>query len=58
MSIRNHANDIRKRVKGVFALDDSGYCYQVDYWDGDFQQFRIGMVNAEIVYISPINTII
>ena len=55
MSVRQHANGIKKRVKGVTALDETGYIYHVDYWDGAFQEFRISMQDSSIVYISPLN---
>ena len=55
MSIRNHANKLDKRVRSVDMLDETGLIYQVNYWDGDWQCFRLGMNTLEIVYMTDIN---
>ena len=55
MSIRNYANDIKKRVKSVESLDETGIIYRVNYWGGDFQEFRLSMENSTIVYLTELN---
>lgn len=55
MSIRTHANKIGERVQSLSMLDPTGLVYQVDYWSGHFQQFRLSMNDHEIVYITNIN---
>lgn len=55
MSVRAHANNIGKRVKGVEALDETGLIYHVSYWDGFFQQFRISTQDSSIVYMTQFN---
>lgn len=58
MAIRSIANKEDKRVKGVVMLDDTGLIYEVTYHGGDFQQFKIGNFNSEIVYITKINELL
>lgn len=55
MSIRTLANNLKKRVKYVLMIDDTGLLYEVGYFDGDFQQFRTSAENSEIVYITKLN---
>jgi hypothetical protein len=55
MAIRNYANKIQERVKSVVMLDETGLVYRVNYYSGNFQEYRLGMDSLEIVYITELN---